>query len=141
MIVNGHPVQVIHFEPRRSSEPQPELNIPLIRKVMEYLTAHPEEHDQLVWAQRTPCGTTACMAGHTVLLTGGQFLWSGDQADYCILPGDDFVARHEVDDAAQDALGLTTTQAVTLFYECDTLDELWRYVEFITGGQVSRSPA
>jgi hypothetical protein len=43
-------------------------NIPLFQKVMDHITAHPEEHDQGTWGwatvtNGTPCGTAFCVAG------------------------------------------------------------------------------
>lgn len=42
------------------------LDIPYARKVLEHLLAHPEEHNQDVYGERTPCGTKACIAGTAV---------------------------------------------------------------------------
>lgn len=47
-----------------------ERNDVLIDKVMDYLREHPKEWDQRYWVESTPCGTTACFAGHTMLLSG-----------------------------------------------------------------------
>lgn len=46
------------------------LNIPLAREVLEHLEAHPEEHDQAAFARENECGTTLCIAGHSLLLSG-----------------------------------------------------------------------
>lgn len=42
---------------------------PLAKAVAEYITAHPEEWDQGQWGIETDCGTTACFAGWTLILT------------------------------------------------------------------------
>lgn len=47
-----------------------ERNDVLINKVMDYLREHPKEWDQRYWVESTACGTTACFAGHTMLLSG-----------------------------------------------------------------------
>jgi hypothetical protein len=43
-------------------------NIELLKRVRAQITEHPETHNQRVWAKRTECGTTACVAGWAVLL-------------------------------------------------------------------------
>src|SRR5712692_7014474 len=47
-------------------------NPELGRKVLDYVTSHPGEFDMTVWGGFTPCGTVACLAGHTMLLAGYQ---------------------------------------------------------------------
>src|SRR6478609_6380573 len=60
----------------QSTDPVP--NLPLLRKVLEHIDAHPEEWHQSVWAMETSaseCGTAFCVAGHTVVMAGGELLW------------------------------------------------------------------
>ena len=42
------------------------MNIDLAEKVLAHVKAHPKLHDQSTWH----CGTTACLAGWTVALSG-----------------------------------------------------------------------
>ena len=44
------------------------INVPLLRKVMEHIEAHPEEWDQETWV--STCETKACFAGWACWLSG-----------------------------------------------------------------------
>lgn len=44
------------------------LNIDLLDKTMNYITEHPEQHDQGVWR----CGTSRCFAGWACTLDGAE---------------------------------------------------------------------
>jgi hypothetical protein len=46
-------------------------------KVYEYAKDHPEEFDMDYWVYKQPCGTTACLAGHTLILSGYRIGESG----------------------------------------------------------------
>lgn len=113
------------------------MNTELIIKVMERVTD--ENLNMQYWARSlhnplTDCGTTMCLAGHTVVAAGHAVDWQWE-------PGPrHYEAVHTVqglaiDDLAQELLGLTDDQAVELFYATDatTVDELWEAVTRITG--------
>lgn len=114
-----------------------ELNVPLFRKALEYVTEHPEEHDQDVWAYRTRCGTKLCLAGTVAMLTGHAFVWDefsdGAQAVWT-------TDGRSIADVAQDELGLDNVDANWLFNGCDTIDELWEAAEEITDSEIRRLP-
>jgi hypothetical protein len=49
------------------------MNIELAQRVVDYIEAHPEEHRQSDFIGRNwdnACGTTACICGHAMLLSG-----------------------------------------------------------------------
>ena len=110
-------------------------NIQLLRKVLEHVTDHPEEWNQGVWAVRNDCGTAACIAGHTVLMTGHQVEWvsmSGATEKAIAVsqgPTINRVAAHE--------LGLTGYQADVLFNASNTLADLWWLAGQITDGEIA----
>lgn len=118
-----------------SSEPQ--INVPLLRKTLEHITAHPEEWDQAVWMRqsgRTECGTAGCVAGwavtfagHTLDFESAVIFWG--EAQYL----DD---GREIEQAAQDELGLTDDQADRLFAEHNALTDLWEMANEYTGGEI-----
>jgi hypothetical protein len=116
-----------------------EINIPLLRKVLEYADAHPEEVDLEAWASRTPCGTTACIAGITAILTGHEIDWSGASADEEFYDASYTTNRRFISSVAIEELGLNGYQEDMLFY-CNTLDEVWEAAEYLTGGEVKRLP-
>ena len=61
-----------------------ERNDELIDKVMAYICEHPEEWDQREWYSQGVCGTTACFAGHAMLLSGYSII---AEPVRCRLPG------------------------------------------------------
>lgn len=103
------------------------LNIPLARKVLEHIEAHPEEHAQAHFASKNECGTTACIAGHALLLSGAYRIdnFDGDEFDFfeastgkLVLPSD----------TAQGLLGLTHDQREELFFALQDKDEALEYL-------------
>lgn len=42
----------------------------LAQQVLDYIEAHPEEHDQMTWGKQTACGTSMCIAGTAAFLAG-----------------------------------------------------------------------
>lgn len=122
------------------------MNIPLLRKVMEHITAHPEEYDQREYAVRTECGTKHCIAGWAVVLADNPeinypdvlYVWDHRTAT-------DFSWRARLGSIgqpwsrrAEEVLGLTWGQGVYLFHERRTLDEIWSFVEEISDGEIRR---
>lgn len=104
-------------------------NKPLLRKVLEHIEAHPDEHDQLVYAQQTPCGTTACVAGHTVVIAGWDLTWervgnAAVVADRCVRDG----LSEWIPIAARNELGLNGGQAHYLFHFSRTVNEIREFV-------------
>lgn len=111
-------------------------NIPLLRKTLEYAEAHPEEIDLGMWAYRGACGTTACIAGVTVTLTGHTIDW--ERPAY---PGSTefpyITDGRRIEDTAREELGLTGLEVNLLFYQ-HTLDQVWETAEEITDGEISK---
>ncbi len=111
------------------SEAQFQINIPLLRKVLDHITEHPEEWEQDLWAMRRECGTSFCVAGHAAVMAGHQIRW------------DDGVATHTTEHAtiravATRELGLTNLQSLRLFNADNTLPELWAYACSFTDGEI-----
>lgn len=112
------------------------VNVPLLRKVMEHIAAHPEEWEQEEYAVQRPCGTAYCVAG-----TVAQ--WAGEEFAFECMPGDRIVAMsrlssgERVEDFAREALGLSCTQAYHLFHERNTLPYLWTLAAEYTAGDIA----
>lgn len=115
------------------------IDVPRLRKELEFITAHPERWNQSAWIQRTECGTTGCLAGNTVLHAGYQPLFGHglvrpDQAAHVRrLDGD---GEQLVDDVAQRLLGLTDREASELFHPLNTLHDLWWVAADLTDGEL-----
>lgn len=102
-----------------------------LQGTLEWVQAHPDSHNQGVWARRTECGTAACLAGWTVVLADIALDWDGDGA--CETADGELIS-----DVAQNLLGLEDYYADWLFGGGNTLDDLWRIAEEITHGAVRR---
>lgn len=91
--------------------------------VLDHLIQHPEQHDQTSFGWRDECGTTACVAGWTIIFAeqqGMQINWGPNGGigvlstvhmpdGNCLVP---FVAAWKL-------LGLEYDQAERLFYGMD----------------------
>lgn len=112
-----------------------ELNIPLLRKTIEYIEEHPDEWAQDTWASKTNCGTTMCFAGTAAFLAGATWLWGEGVDDYesvgCIAPDG---TRHTIENYATEELGLSVRQADYIFYSSPKdVAEMRHIVEFAIG--------
>lgn len=109
-------------------------NKELLLKTLQYIKDHPEEHDQNRWFKRTPCGTTACVAGTAAILSGYRpYGWipryddegvvSVELTGYVVEVGAEHPSAENiyVEPLAQDLLGLTAVQVDRLFF-CDDDD-------------------
>lgn len=119
-------------------------NVPLLRKTLEHITAHPEEWDQETWALQTSCGTVGCLAGWAVTLAGHNLVFTKGcdcevcdaeesiAAETCIVDGQ----LRTIHKAAEHALGLTQEQACSLFNGGNNLHTLWAEANAITHGEI-----
>jgi len=121
-------------------------NVPLLRKTLEHIEAHPEEWNQEYWR----CGTTMCFAGTACHLDGGEWVTESAQStqDLDGLHNGEFVMRRDGEERdqrwgheayvhcatrAQRVLGITPGAADKLFDEENTLDDLRRLVGELCG--------
>lgn len=107
----------------------PEPNLPLLRKVLDHIDAHPDEWRQSVYGVQTEestCGTAFCIAGHAAVMAGAEPIWHGDGGMTGVTDpeGGGWV---EVLDFAVGALGLTYAEATYLFDGGNTRDEVQEY--------------
>lgn len=133
------------------SSPVPD--IPRLRKVLEHVTAHPEEWYQASYAVDISdrrraylanlsgetaidvgsrgdfCGTALCFAGQTVVDAGYTPVWTPHRitTSLCLAPGlVDTNYTELISDVAQTLLGLTDKEQDELFDGHNTLEDLWR---------------
>lgn len=120
-------------------------NVAKLERLASYLRDNRGEHDQREWAMRTPCGTTYCAAGTTVLLEGYPVEWVstvdlteyrdgpvGETAAYCYLPAEHPCAPftpdskghyiQEIAKVAAHTLDLDPLQVHALFYGAKTFE-------------------
>lgn len=128
-------------------------NVAKLEAVLDYIRAHPEEHDQYMWAQKYEdfdlpggCGTTLCFAGTAVVLNGHQIVWNDDCriAELCTVPPDFASVLYDsrpgpgqgfIDEVAQRILDLDDDQARRLFINSETFDDVERVVKDIINEQ------
>lgn len=111
-------------------------NVTMLVEVMTYVDEHTEQLDQTVWTKRTPCGTVACIAGHTMLMLGWTPWFPVEDewreiTSYFVDPDGD---RHYTETAAMGALGLNLKQAELLFHYKNNLVGLRKMVSVLTQG-------
>lgn len=113
------------------------INWRLLQAELEFVTAHPEQHDQTTWARRTDCGTACCLAGWTVIHAGFDLAWvrSSDEGVVAL-----WLATHDITirEQAIILLGLSDDDAHRLFNQDNTLADLWQIGYAITRGAVRR---
>jgi hypothetical protein len=101
------------------------VDIERLDAVLEYISEHPEQHSQNLWASKTHCGTVACLAGWTVILEyPGAELEGGSLAR---VDGVTMIIRDE----ARDLLGLNTAQEDALFLGAQNIVELRKLRDYI----------
>ena len=81
------------------------MNTDLITATVAYARMHPEQHSQISYA----CGTTACLAGHAMLLSGYTL-----RRDHFIRP-DGVMVDFEFEEA-QLLMGISHDQATAVFH-------------------------
>lgn len=88
---------------------------------LAWIDEHPEQHYQGSWIKRTPaCGTTYCLAGAIVMLSGAEPLWTGTLggvADYA----DDVVLT----DGQRTGIGQRAADLLGLDYGSGVIDDLF----------------
>lgn len=85
-------------------------NVAMCKKVYDYITSHPDKHDQNWFENRNGCNTTRCIAGWAAYLDGwrrfGGGLWVKDGVAL-------------VEDIGRSVLGLSEDEADRIFLEMD----------------------
>ena len=126
-------------------------NAEKIREVLDYITKHPEEWDQSIYARRTECGSAYCVAGLAVVLNGHQLHWS--RHEHLLEDLRKGIARHSFNAVrnghefdvvsipwlAQEELELSDNEAYQFFKPHNTIDRLWQLAGQFTDGEVKRS--
>lgn len=115
-------------------------NIELAERVLKQVTEHPETHEQSEWGRKTPCGTTACLAGWTILLAATP-VWVDDEGDrsefgqLTLASVHVDAGEHFVDDVARELLGMDEKTASSIFFAPNGL-AVSRFEEWIEEGKL-----
>ena len=113
------------------------FNADFADSVIGAIEAHPEQHNQSMWAQQNECGTTMCFAGWAVTLAGAKLEFFDIAPDIkraydCVLP--DGQVRN-ISDYAAKLLGINETQREALFHNMNNnLDVIKDIVKDIANG-------
>lgn len=130
-------------------QPEREVNVPLLRKTLEWATAEhhklrlglPSQWDQGVWMDRQSCGTVCCLAGKAALEAGWIPMSATEQDDVAARTGRDHNIRHpdgrtgDVEQVADDALGLPEDHS--LYGGDNDIYTLWDIAERLTDGKIT----
>ena len=109
------------------------VNVPLLRKTLEWATNHPEEHRQDVYGVRTPWGTAYCIAGKVAVDAGHKLDWDWGGAEQVA------ASLANLADIARRLLGLpydSLNWASKLFGPRNSLADLWRMAADYTEGEI-----
>lgn len=115
------------------------VNIPLLRKAVEWVETQAElslsdghcEWDQTLWAGKTSCGTTYCVAGYVAFLEGWN-LTPTPGIEHISLCSKDGKSAH-IPDIAHKVLGLNRWQRDSLFNSTNGASDVRRIAEEIAG--------
>lgn len=111
------------------------MNLDKLDAAIEWIEAHPEQHDQGDPFARRECGTTACLAGILCLLDGWEPAWEDDEEEDAYFAVKNGEKRNAMR-LARELLGATRYQADSLFLESWSLDEIKaRRDEYATSGE------
>lgn len=114
----------------------------LAKKVRSHVTAHPNQHDQRVWCEVGECGTNACIAGWTAILSGAEPFF-GDAEDEQIETATVIFPGGRLEDVslyARKMLGLGEFESRELFLTRNTAaDALEYFDELIAAGEAALS--
>ena len=118
------------------------VNALVLRKELEYITAHRNEWDQSRWlsvTRATACGTVGCLAGNAVLHAGWVPATVNGAVDVTQLSAEtqlEYVSDGQhvltVRNVARDELGLEHWQATLLFNGSNSLLTLWIIASLLT---------
>lgn len=111
------------------------MNFDLASAALDYIEAHPAEHDQSWWGEKTECGTTMCFAGHVVTQAGATLRFYGDNQSTNVCVDADGIERF-IETYAQELLGIDFLEAEHLFFACDDLNELRFSVNAFDEGRI-----
>lgn len=117
------------------------VDVPLLRKTLEFITDNPDQHRQDVWAKRTECGTAMCLAGWAVTFAGLDIDFDSSMAH--VVGAWNLTDGRPIADAAAELLGVekidddnVDTWEDHIFNENNTLADLWRIAAELTDGEI-----
>lgn len=111
------------------------VNVERLRTELEFITAHPKQWNQLIYVERTACGTVGCLAGNTVLHEGLQLRWYKSCG---VWYAEEVAGNEEISifDEAARILDIGILDAEMLFNGGADILDLWEAACRITGGQI-----
>lgn len=128
------------------------LDVPILRKALEHITAHPDEWEQKRWATKTLCGTSCCLAGTILAQQGYNFVFPEGDWDTEYVTKDDGPAEYIPRVAAKELLGRPIIywnndggdsdgdpeffRVSELWQGSNTLSDLWRQASELTDGEI-----
>lgn len=112
------------------------IDVPRLRKELEFITAHRDRWLQTTWLEHAQCGTVGCLAGNTVLNAGYEPFYEGGMRSTSYVRDAEQTRTYWIRDLATELLGLTERQADDLFRSTNTLYDLWWIASELTNGEI-----
>lgn len=122
------------------------INVGVLRRALEHITANPHEWDQRSWAHRVmsqpdetaavpACGTVYCLAGMIVvreLDARPEFLSDMMETSIAVAGNETFT----ISEKAAELVGIPFGMSSLLFRSSNDLYRLWAIAEYITAGDI-----
>jgi len=99
-------------------------NMERLNHVLEVIEANPDRHDQDHFRKVTHCGTTMCFAGWAVELYGEWLVQESDLDRVTERLSFMTKADRFASESAEEILDLTHDQALALFYDAKSLEDV-----------------
>jgi hypothetical protein len=111
-----------------------------LRKTLEFIHAHPEEHNQQYWAVKRSCGTTMCLGGTVVHQAGYKLQWQQvssnmKAATMAVHPATGEIVN--IEDEAADLLRIDHDDVQMLFHRSESIGDLYTVARDITRGEIA----
>jgi hypothetical protein len=112
------------------------IDVPRLRKELEFVTDNRQRWLQNTWLSRVECGTVGCLAGNVVLNAGYQPYFEGNRQSTSYVRDAERSRTYWIRELATELLGLTERQADDLFRSTNSLLDLWEVAAELTDGEI-----
>lgn len=115
----------------------------LAREALRLIKLDPGSWDQTTWGRKTPCGSTACFAGHVDMVAGAEMVPYESDSDmpYELHAVYRFKGNlYSADELAINLLGVEPYSGYALFNGVNDLEDLERMVNDLAAGRAIADP-
>jgi hypothetical protein len=127
-----HELLLNHKEPETLGP----VDVPVLRKALEHITAHPEEWNQEEWIRTDSCGTVCCLAGTVAMQAGYKPFFVSDFGSTAYMVTSPEGEGRFVRSAARELMNLDEENSQLLFSGGNSLSTLWTMASTMTNGEI-----